>query len=564
MILQPVTDIAEICARHGLKNVVLSPGSRCAPLTIAFARHPEMEIKTVSDERAAAFIGLGMAQISEKATVLVCTSGTAAYNYAPAVAEAFYQQVPLLVFTADRPTEWIDQQDGQTIRQQNIYGQHIKQSFNFPPDLTHPDAVWHANRMISEAINLAHTFPCGPVHINIPLREPFYPAAGEVLGFSKDLKIIKETAPEFSLTAEQADALTEELKPYKRILLIAGQQMPDPELTEALQTFCAQNHSVLVSDIISNCFPENAITQHDVFLSAKNPALEQLQPDLIITFGKSVISKNLKVFLRKVPGLHHWHLQPAGAVADTFQALTRIIRCEPVSFFRKLKLQNGSKNEAKTWTENWQTQNQRAANYLQHIFRDKPFNEFSAYHYALLALPENSLLHVANSMAVRYANLIGLPAGKNIAVLANRGTSGIDGSTSTTVGAALESGKITTLFTGDLAFFYDRNGLWHNYLPENLRIVLFNNQGGGIFRLIDGPGSQPELDELFETRQLLKAENTARDFGMKYLRCETEAGLVDGLAQLYENSGAGILEVFTNNLNNAAFFREFKNNFETN
>ncbi|MBK0404743.1 2-succinyl-5-enolpyruvyl-6-hydroxy-3-cyclohexene-1-carboxylic-acid synthase [Adhaeribacter sp. BT258] len=563
MILQPVTDIAEICARLGLKNVVLSPGSRCAPLTIAFARHPEMLVKTVSDERAAAFTGLGMAQISNKATVLVCTSGTAAYNYAPAIAEAFYQQIPLLILTADRPNEWVDQQDGQTIRQTNIYQNHIKQSFTFPADFTHPDAVWHAHRLVSEAINLAHTFPFGPVHINIPLREPFYPNPDEVFSYTKNLKIIRETEPALELSDKQSEVLKAELQQFNKILIVAGQQMPDEELQEAVTSFCAGNHSVLVSDVISNFNAENTIKHQDVFLNAKNPAAQNLHPDLLITFGKSVISKNLKLFLRKSPNLQHWHIQPAGQVADTFQALTKIIRCEPVSFFRKIATVSGIKTTPE-FAKNWQQQDARAANHLTNFFQNKPFNEFSAYWLALQHLPENSILHVANSMAVRYANLIGLPSGKKILVTANRGTSGIDGCTSTTVGNAWESRKLTTIFTGDLAFFYDRNGLWHNYLPANLRIIVFNNQGGGIFRLIDGPSNQPELDEYFETRQVLQAENTARDFGMKYFKSATEAELVKILPEFYEQNGAAILEIMTENLANATVFKEFKNSFETN
>ncbi|GAB3818211.1 hypothetical protein GCM10028895_15180 [Pontibacter rugosus] len=173
MIIQPVVNIAEICALKGVQNVVLSPGSRCAPLTIAFARHPKLNVRTVSDERAAAFIALGMALTTGKPTVLVCTSGTAALNYAPAVAEAYFQQVPLLILTADRPPEWIDQLDGQTIRQQKVYGQHIKQSYTFPVDFSHPDATWHSERLVSEALNETVSFPAGPVHINVPLREPF-------------------------------------------------------------------------------------------------------------------------------------------------------------------------------------------------------------------------------------------------------------------------------------------------------------------------------------------------------------------------------------------------------
>src|SRR5688572_8100823 len=438
MILQPVTDIAEICARLGLKNVVLSPGSRCAPLVLAFNRHPEMKVKTVSDERAAAFTGLGMAQMSGKASVLVCTSGTAAYNYAPAVTEAFYQQIPLLVLTADRPNEWVDQQDGQTIRQTNIYQNHIKQSFNFPADLSHPDAVWHAHRMISEAINLAHTFPFGPVHINLPLREPFYPTPEEIFSYSQNLKIIQEESNSFELDENTVEKLREELQQFGRILLVAGQQMPDDELQQAVGSFCAQNHSVLVSDVISNFNLEKAIIHQDVFLSAKNPNTENLKPDLLITFGKSVISKNLKLFLRRTKNLTHWHIQEAGQVADTFQHLSKFIRCTPLSFFRKIGSVSGLKTDH-AFKENWQQENQRTAEFLKKFFQDKPFNEFKAYWEALRALPENCLLHVANSMAVRYVNLIGIPTKKNITVLANRGTSGIDGSTSTAVGNAWES-----------------------------------------------------------------------------------------------------------------------------
>lgn len=564
MILQPVTDIAEICALHGLKNVVLSPGSRCAPLTIAFARHSEMQVKTVSDERAAAFIGLGMAQASGLASVLVCTSGTAAYNYAPAVAEAFYQQIPLLVLTADRPAEWIDQLDGQTIRQTNIYGQHIKQSYNFPADLSHPDAVWHAHRMISEAINTAQAFPAGPVQINVPLREPFYPLPEETFAYSQNLKIIRETKNEFVFSEAQAGELAKELRSFNRILVVAGQQQPDEDLEKEVSTFCANYHSVALSDVISNLYPEKVIQHHDVFLNAKNPAYESLQPDLVITFGKSLISKNLKVFLRKCPNLQHWHIQPAGQAADTFQRLTRIVRAEPLHFFRQLNTVFKLDLKGGDFGRIWQQQNDRAATYLKLCFLDKPFNEFTAYWMAMQHLPVGSNLHLANSMAVRYANLAGLPEEKQVTIFANRGTSGIDGSTSTAVGSALETGKLTTLFTGDMAFLYDRNGLWHNYLLQNLRIIIFNNQGGGIFRLIDGPGSQPELEEYFETRQPLKAENTAKDFGMRYLYCESEPELKKLLPEFYANKGAAILEIKTENLVNAAFFKEFKNSFETN
>lgn len=153
--MQPIFNIAEICARKGMRDMVLSPGSRCAPLTLAFVRHPDINTKTISDERSAAFIAIGIAQQTLLTTGLVCTSGSAAYNYAPAIAEAFYQQIPLLILTADRPPEWIDQLDGQTIKQESIYGKHVKASYSLPVDYSHPDSKWFIERTLSEAINLS-------------------------------------------------------------------------------------------------------------------------------------------------------------------------------------------------------------------------------------------------------------------------------------------------------------------------------------------------------------------------------------------------------------------------
>ena len=199
MVLQPIIDLASICVLKGAKNVILSPGSRCAPITLAFARHPDIHTRTIPDERSAPVIALRIAQELGQPVVLVCTSGSAAYNYAPAIAEAYFQQVPLIVITADRPPEWIDQWDGQTIRQTEIYGKHVKGFLQFPDEFGHPDKVWHANRIVNEAINIACQFPFGPVHINIPLREPFYPENTESFDYSNSPRIIEPHYSELML-----------------------------------------------------------------------------------------------------------------------------------------------------------------------------------------------------------------------------------------------------------------------------------------------------------------------------------------------------------------------------
>jgi len=558
MIIQPVVNIAEICAQKGVQNVVLSPGSRCAPLTIAFARHPDLTVRTVSDERAAAFIALGMALTTGKPTVLVCTSGTAALNYAPAVAEAYFQQVPLFILSADRPPEWIDQLDGQTIRQQNIYGRHTKQSYTFPADFTHPDAEWFGARIVSEALNEAMAFPAGPVHINVPLREPFYPAPNEAVIFDQGVKVIAEVEQAFDLAQTLTLKLQQEIWKYKRVLVVAGQDKYNTQLLQCLQQFAASTGAVVVGDIISNVqsLPE-AIRYQDVSLSSPDDdMMAQLQPELLITFGKSIISKSLKLYLRKYKPQAHWHLQPAGAVADTFKALTKIIRCSPASFFVNMA---GSIKTEPAFASAWTSVDTKAEGFLKNYTSDTAYSELNVVARVLAKLPEQSNLHLANSMSVRYANIVALQPGQAVNVYANRGTSGIDGSTSTAVGCALTSPGITTLLTGDLAFFYDRNGLWHNYLPPNLRIVLLNNHAGGIFRLLDGPKQQPELAPYFETKQALNAENTARDFSMKYKAVHTLEDLEQALPNFFASeAGAGILEIFTDTKANAAAFAKYK------
>ena len=538
--------------------MVLSPGSRCAPLTIAFARHGGFNVRTVSDERAAAFIALGMALTTGKPTVLVCTSGTAALNYAPAVAEAFFQHVPLLILTADRPTEWIDQLDGQTIRQQNIYGQHIKHSYTFPLDFSHPDAVWHSERMVSEALNTAVAFPAGPVHINVPLREPFYPAPGEELKYDPQVKVIEEEAQEFILSQNVSLKLQEEILKYSRILVVAGQGKYDLHQLKGLYAFTQSTGAVFVGDTISNIHEmPGAVRYQDVFLACPDAEkLKQLQPDLLITFGNSIISKSLKLYLRKYKPQAHWHVQQHGQVADTFQALTKVVRCTPQTFFYGL---SGSTKTKAAFRSAWLGMNEKAGAFLDTYTSGAVYSELSVVAKVLHQLPNKSNLHLANSMAVRYANIIGLKPEQEVEVFANRGTSGIDGSTSTAVGCALTSTKINTLLTGDMAFFYDRNGLWHNYLPQNLRIVLLNNHAGGIFRLIEGPKQQPELEPYFETAQALDAENTARDFGMGYTAVGSLTELEKALPAFFAaDAGAGILEVLTDSPENADIFEKYR------
>lgn len=494
---------------------------------------------------------------------MVCTSGSAALNYAPAVAEAFFQQIPLIIFTADRPPEWIDQMDGQTIRQKEIFGKHVKASYELPVDYSHPEANWHIERIISEAINLSTDFPKGPIHINVPLREPFYPPAGEEIIFSQNVKIIDKVETSFVLPRAALEKLQKEWEGYDKKLIVAGQGAFDTELLETLKAFLEGHKIPLLADVISNLHPiEDALRFQDVFLGRTAAEMEQLRPNLLITFGKSVISKNLKIFLRNHKPKAHWHIQPAGPGADTFQSLTKVIHTIPHYFFKKIK--GNSFNEA--YNGLWKQENEKAQGFMAKLFEGELFSEFETVQYIMAHLPENAHLHLANSMAVRYANLMGLqPNQSQVAVFANRGTSGIDGSNSTAVGASLSSEKLNILLTGDLAFFYDRNAFWHNYPLSNLRVIILNNHGGGIFNLIDGPAKLPEMEDYFVTRQTLNAYNTAQDFKMEYLNCSQREDFAGLLPQFFKNDGKPkILEIDTDQKINKEVFNRYKTKIANN
>lgn len=566
MRLQPIYDIAEVCARQGIHQAVVCPGSRSAPLTLAFARHEDITCRTFSDERSAGFVALGIAQQTHMPSVLVCTSGSAAYNFAPAVAEAFFQEIPVLIFTADRPKEWIDQLDGQTIRQNNLYGAHVKKYYELPEDYSHEDSRWFIQRVVNEAIALSQEYPKGPVHINVPLREPLYPASGENLSFSKKLKIVSTTPAIPVLTDLDKKSLSQSLAGFTKVLLVAGQQDYHQGLSKAVEKFGKINKVALVGDIISNLHSlPGTVRYADVFLGPCGDSIKKsLQPELLITFGKSVVSKNLKLFLRKHPPQQHWHIQPSGVAADTFQSLSRVVRCDPKSFFEELSsappIGKFELQKKDNYSQLWKAEEHRTQLAYQAHFASVEFNELSAVNELLTSLPDRCNLHVANSMSVRYANLIGLTEkNKGIHVYANRGTSGIDGCTSTAIGHSLASDVPNILLTGDLAFFYDRNAFWHNYVIPNLRVVVINNHGGIIFNLIDGPGNLPEQSEYFVTNQKLSASNLAREFGFDYMKVDSIKKLKTSLKEFFDFGGSTkIMEIVSSQESAKKAFDQFK------
>ncbi|WP_019986897.1 2-succinyl-5-enolpyruvyl-6-hydroxy-3-cyclohexene-1-carboxylic-acid synthase [Rudanella lutea] len=570
-VLQPIVNIAELIYRKGITDVVISPGSRSAPLTIAVARHPGLRTRVVADERSAGFVALGMAMQSGRPVAVICTSGSAVYNLAPAVAEAYFAEVPLLLLTADRPHEWLYQQDGQTMVQAGVFGPHVKRSFDLPADYTHADSRWFIERSVNEAVNLSRLAPAGPVHINVPLREPFYPAPGDELRF-ESVRLIETLATTAQLPADVWHRLLDEWDETDRKLIAVGQMPYNPALLAVLHKISEELGVPVVGELPGNIGQNGLfITRTDTFLSGADEALlDSLRPDLLITIGGSFLTRNLKTYFRQYPArVRHWHIGPdAGRISDPFRSLTTLVPMEPLPFLEKLfadidyqRFRQGDddSDESFAFRESWQQADRRAARVVAQSLARSAFTDWTATQALMDALPQGSVLHLANSMPVRYANLCGLPADRQVAVCANRGVSGIDGCLSTAVGAALQTDQIVTVLIGDVAFFYDRNALWHAQLPPNLRIVLLNNHAGHIFRMIDGPSRQPELDEFFETEQPLTAARTAEDAQISYHFADDAVGLKQAFDRFFEPSEtARLLEVRTDKQVNEQEFKRYK------
>ena len=522
MLHPTVFNTSQICHQLGVQHAVLSPGSRNAPLTISFARNSKITKHIIPDERSAAFIALGIAQEAKSPVALICTSGTALLNYAPAIAEAYYRQIPLIVLSADRPPELIDQRDGQTIRQFDALKNHVKKSFQLP-DIKNEEDKLSYQAQLENAVGLTQSLPQGPIHVNIPFSEPFYPAEGQDLSF-QEISLEKQNLKdqkEFSYS----------IPTVKKVLILVGQQHEE-ELEKTLE-----NTSQTVPVISSPLNNLHGTLKHvDGFIKDQ----EELRPDLLITSGLSVLSKNLKVFLRKLKPANHIHCDPAGVEVDTYQSTPDLVK----ESLEKLLPLVPTDEIDKGYLELWKKYSNTTRHAIDSFISTAKFSEASASHLVLNTLPKESILHLSNSMPVRYGDLFDI--NQPVKVLSNRGTSGIDGCTSTAVGTAMISEKMNVLITGDLAFLYDRNAFFHNYKVPNLRIVVMNNAGGGIFRLIDGPFKLDELEDYFETRHNRTAKYICAENDLEYLPVRSEEELEHKISGFYDSSqNTKVMEIFT-------------------
>jgi 2-succinyl-5-enolpyruvyl-6-hydroxy-3-cyclohexene-1-carboxylate synthase len=548
---QVVFDTSEICYQHGVRHAVFSPGSRNAALSISFNRNEKIDTRVIVDERSAGFIALGIAQQTGRPVVLCCTSGTALLNYGPAIAEAYFQRIPLIILSADRPPEWIDQWDGQTIRQGNVLANHVVAFEQMPVDRTHADAQWEYRRKLSMGILRAQE---GPVHLNIPFREPFYPSPFEDWQFSKinPIKIHKE-----GITHHFEAQLINEWSQASKKLIILGQGIPGQATLSLLHEIATEQHVPVINEVTGNghALPE-VISHQDLFLMNAEVGTD-LSPDLVLTIGLSTLSKNLKKLIRSSSAVH-WHLDESKQFpGDTFQQLSNIIQAKPETFLTNLL---NAKAQDIGFKEKWLKANRHAEMSLESLSGMK-YSEFVTFKRILESLPPEGILHLSNSMPVRYANFLGIRH-PHLTIYCNRGTSGIDGTNSTAVGHAMSSEKQVILLTGDLSFLYDRNAFFHEYDISNLRIVVFNNFGGGIFDLIPGPSKldENEKEKHFTTPHHKEMKHSALDAGMLYYKANDEITLELALNEFFERSDRPkLLEIQTASKVNQEVYQTIKN-----
>jgi 2-succinyl-5-enolpyruvyl-6-hydroxy-3-cyclohexene-1-carboxylate synthase len=550
-----VEQLVAQCLQHGMKHVVCSPGSRNAPFMIAFDEHPEISCYVIHDERSAAFFALGLSQQLDAPVGIVCTSGSAPLNYYPAVAEAYYQCIPLVVITADRPEEWVDQGDGQTIVQRDVFGKHVRYACSFSDNEQNPDAIWFVQRETAIAFNQGNGDWKGPIHFNVGLREPLYSRseAKGILGTS-----IYSSKGEFRLSKSDLRVCEEGLSLPKK-LVICGQMNPDPKLLEALKLF-ANDHSVLILvENTSNLNNQRFVHCIDRLLNViTDEEIEDFKPDLLISLGGAIVSKRIKSFLRKNKPQMHWKIGSEFPYMDTFQCLSHTFNTDASSFFTELLSLNYTKHSS-NYGVKWKQRDFEQIDRMSAAIGALPYADLCVFALIQDYLPENSVLHMANSSVVRYCQLF--DSIHSVDYYCNRGTSGIDGSISTAVGAAYaDSNRLHVIVTGDISFFYDSNALWNKYIGSNFRIILINNQGGGIFRIIPGPSSTPQMETYFEAHHEHQAEHICRTFNVGYTSVNSLDAFAQSMTDFYSvkpGEGAKLIEIHTPGDENAKNLDDF-------
>ncbi len=552
-----VSTLLDIVSGHGVKEAVCSPGSRNIPLLIGI-HGSDIDYRMVTDERSAAFIALGVSITSNRPVMLICTSGTALLNYAPAVAEAFYQGRPLIVVSADRPEEWIDQDDSQTIRQTGALRNIVKKYYDISDrDIDGADGVWYAERIFNDAMLTALADKKGPVHINIRMAAPLEKSVPRDT-FSPSRLI--ESVPVLTEPDRKTIKRLAEIAVDRRIMLVAGFMLPDARTNTAVNKFRQHGNVVVMAETISNLHLPAQDYVIDTLLHNNNPEY----PELIISIGGALVSRMLKEYLRGIPdktNLLHWSVGYNHTTVDCFKSLTSTIECHPGLFISRLSAEmahilrkRGKQSLQNDYSENVNERRLRAMESIDRDTDELGWSEARAFKYLMSSLPAKDNVCISNGTPIRYAQLF--TRSLQHAQFCNRGVSGIDGSTSTAVGCSLGFKGRTWLISGDMSLSYDINGL-HAALcnKANLNVIVISNGGGGIFRYIKSSRDLEIRDEILCRNDGPDIRKLADLYSFEYYMADNLADLQSNIDRMKNSAERSMLEVKVNAMQSAEILR---------
>ncbi|WP_068986883.1 2-succinyl-5-enolpyruvyl-6-hydroxy-3-cyclohexene-1-carboxylic-acid synthase [Lysinibacillus xylanilyticus] len=542
----------------GVENVVVSPGSRSTPLAYAFASTKQLQLYRQVDERSAAFFALGIAKATAKPVVLLCTSGTAAANYFPAIVEAYYARVPLIVITADRPHELRQVGAPQAIDQPNLYGKHVKWSVDFPLADDAAPTLPFIERHIARAVAIAMSAPFGPVHINVPFREPL------LIDFREELPEAtfkhNRIAQLMPSTATQQE-LSEILSATKRGFVIIGELALGTDLT-IMWEFVRQLKWPVIVESLSNMrasVPEDClpyiITTYDAIMKSEDfKAL--VEPDTVLRLGAQPVSKFIMQFITKSQPDAYIIVDEDPMFRDSTSVSTHFIHASIGEWLTQLEISK-SALEAEYLAE-WQDANDIALEYIEH-YSDAAIDEGAMVSRLLNMIPNGSDIFVSSSMPVRDIDTFLMATSKDIRIVANRGTNGIDGVVSTAMGFSQGNNRETYLLIGDLAFLHDVNGLIASRYQEcNLTIIVMNNDGGGIFSYLPQSTVEAHYEDLFGTPTALEFRDIANMYAMDYIRVDDISELSEKFTTIKKRP-LRLFEIFTDREENVYAHRALWN-----
>ncbi|MEN9699612.1 MAG: 2-succinyl-5-enolpyruvyl-6-hydroxy-3-cyclohexene-carboxylic-acid synthase [Bacteroidota bacterium] len=534
--------IVDQCVSVGIRQLVFSPGSRNSPFAIAFHAEPRIQIRVVHDERAAAFIALGLAQTLQEPVALCCTSGSACLNYYPAIAEAYYRNIPLLAITADRPAEWINQGDGQTIVQKEVFGAHALAYLELDESGFGTQPSTETQHQMQAFLQHLSADWKGPIQLNVGLNEPLYQQAPRQHFplLSKQESTTKLAAlPDFSCLSHQ------------KIMILIGQMTPNSRFERALQKLATNSNVVVLVENTSNVQDERFNACIDRSLNGFEHVDPSYRPDVLLSFGGAIVSKRIKAYLRQQPVRLHWRIAFDFPEMDTYRCLTQHVALDGADFLEAL-IAADCLPACHNYFGKWKGLDYHAKDQAATFdFEQESLTDIAVYDAFMQQLKGPAILHLANSSVVRYAQLFD-PI-QQVRYESNRGTSGIDGSVSTAVGAALAKPEHPHyLLCGDISLIYDSNAFWTRPFPKNLKILVIQNFGGGIFKIIPGPAASELCVDYFEAKHQQDPAQLAAAFGIKTTCITKFSELTDALLTWIDPSNdIQLLQVQTNDALNA-------------